>query len=136
MISPSLDALRTALHLLGVSVWIGGQIVLAGIVPVLRTTAPDALGAVARAFARVAWPMFLLIVITGTWSYADIDVSTQSSDYTITFGVKMLLVAVTAIASLIHSQGTSKAAKAIGGATGMISALGAAWLGVLLAHAS
>ncbi|MFM9084266.1 MAG: hypothetical protein ACKOQ7_10390, partial [Actinomycetota bacterium] len=67
--------------------------------------------------------------------YADIDVSTQSSDYTITFGVKMLLVAVTAIASLIHSQGTSKAAKAIGGAAGLISALGAAWLGVLLAHA-
>jgi len=134
MITPSLDALRTALHLLGVSVWIGGQIVLAGIVPVLRTTAPDALGAVARAFAKLAWPMFLLIVLTGIWGYVDIDAPTKSSAYTITFGVKMLLVAVTAIASLVHAQGTSRAAKAIGGAASLVSALGAAWLGVLLAQ--
>lgn len=136
MISPSLDALRTSLHLLGVAVWIGGQIVLAGIVPVVRATAPDALGAVARAFARVAWPMFLLVVLTGVWGYSDVDAPSRSAEYTVTFGVKMLLVATTAIAALIHSQGTSKAAKALGGAVGLVTALGAAWLGVLLAHAA
>lgn len=135
MISPSLDALRTALHLLGVAVWIGGQIVLAGVVPAVRTTAPEALGAIARAFARIAWPMFLLVVLTGAWGYSDVDVTSRTSGYTVTFGVKMLLVAATAIAALIHSQGTSRAAKAIGGAAGLLSALAAAWLGVLLAHA-
>lgn len=135
MISPSLDALRTALHLLGVAVWIGGQIVLAGVVPAVRAAAPDALGAVARAFARIAWPMFLLVVLTGVWGYSDIDVSARSTEYTVTFGVKMLLVAATAIAALIHSQGSSKAAKAIGGAAGLLTALAAAWFGVLLAHA-
>ena len=135
MISPSLDALRTALHLLGVAVWIGGQIVLAGVVPAVRAAAPDALGAVARSFARIAWPMFLLVVLTGVWGYSDVEVSARSTEYTVTFGVKMLLVAATAIAALIHSQGSSRAAKAVGGAAGLLTALAAAWFGVLLAHA-
>lgn len=134
MISPTLESLRVALHLLGVAVWLGGQIVLAGIVPGVRAVAPGATAAVARGFARVAWPMFLLIVITGVWGFADVDPASRSSAYVATFGAKMLLVAATAIAALIHAQGQSKIAKALGGAAGLLSALAAAYLGVLLSH--
>ena len=134
MISPTLDSLRVALHLLGVAVWVGGQIVLAGVVPAVRATAPDATTALARGFAKVAWPMFLLVVMTGVWGFSEVDPSSRSSAYVATFGIKMLLVAVTAISALVHSQGQSKAAKAIGGAAGLLSALAAAYLGVLLAH--
>lgn len=134
MIQPTLDSLRISLHLLGVAVWVGGQIVLSGIVPLMRREHPDATGTLARGFARVAWPMFLVVVLTGVWGFADVEPATRSTAYSVTFGVKMLLVAATAIAALVHSQGRSKTAKALGGALGLLTALGAAWLGVLLAH--
>ena len=35
MIQPTLNSLRSYLHVLAVSVWLGGQIVLAGVVPKL-----------------------------------------------------------------------------------------------------
>jgi hypothetical protein len=46
----------------------------------------------------------------------------------------MLLVAGAVIATLIHSYGTSKLAKGLGGAIGLLSTLIAAYCGVLLAH--
>lgn len=134
MISPTLDSLRTALHLLGVAVWVGGQIVLAGVVPVVRGISHEATVAMARRFSRLAWPALLVVVFTGVWAFEDIDPSEQGSAYSLTFGIKMTLVAATAAAAVVHSQGTSKAAKAIGGALGLLSALGAAYLGVLMAH--
>lgn len=134
MISPTLDSLRIALHLLGVAVWVGGQIVLAGLVPSVRGLSREATVAMARGFARLAWPAMLLIVFTGVWSFADIDPAERGSAYSTTFGVKMLLVAVTVASAVIHSQGTSRAAKAIGGAAGLLSALSAAYLGVLMSH--
>ena len=135
MIEPTVDSVRTALHLLGVAIWVGGQIVLAAIVPRLRAVAPQAMKTIAQAFARVAWPAMLLVVLTGVWSFADVNAADRETAYSVTFGIKMLLVGATAAATLIHSLGTSKAAKAIGGAVGLLSALAAAYLGVLLAHA-
>lgn len=134
MISPTLDSLRTALHLLGVAVWVGGQVVLAGIVPAVRGVSREVTILVARRFAWLAWPALLLIVFTGVWAFADIDPAGRGSAYSTTFGVKMLLVALTAGSAVVHSQGTSKAAKAVGGALGLLSALAAAYLGVLMAH--
>lgn len=134
MISPTLDSIRTALHLLGVAVWVGGQVVLAGIVPVVRGVSREATILVARRFARMAWPSLLLVVFTGVWAFADIDPAERGTAYSTTFGIKMLLVAVTAASAVVHSQGTSKQAKAIGGALGLLSALAAAYLGVLMAH--
>jgi len=67
MISPTLDSARIFLHLMAVAVWVGGQIVLAGIVPQVRRVAPDAMKAIAQGFARIAWPAFLVIVFTGMW---------------------------------------------------------------------
>lgn len=134
MISPTLESVRIFLHLIAVAVWVGGQIVLAGIVPRLRTVAPDAMKTVAQGFARIAWPAFLVIVFTGVWGLGTIDVADQSSAYLATFGVKMLLVGIAVIATLIHSQGTSKAAKGIGGAASLLTSLLAAFAGVLMAH--
>jgi len=65
VLSPSLTTLRLFLHILAASVWVGGQIALAGVVPSVRKVAPEATKAVARAFARVAWPAFAVVVLTG-----------------------------------------------------------------------
>lgn len=134
MIQPNLDSLRSYLHILAVCVWLGGQVVLAGVVPKMRKTNPEALSTLAKGYASVAWPAMILIVFTGAWGLAEIDTSNESSAYMVTFGIKMLLVASAIIATLIHSNGTSKLAKGLGGAIGLLATLLAAYCGVLLAH--
>lgn len=134
MISPTLDSLRIFLHLMSVAVWIGGQIVLAGLVPTIRNTAPEALPKVAQAFARIAWPAMIVIVFTGAWGLASVDAADSGTKYMTTFAIKMLMVFVAIAATVIHSQGTSKAAKAIGGTLGLLGSLLAAYAGILLAH--
>jgi putative copper export protein len=134
MISPTLDSLRVFLHLMAVAVWVGGQIVLAGLVPTIRVAAPESLPKVAQAFARVAWPAMIVIVFTGAWGLGVVDAADAGTKYMTTFAIKMLLVFVAIAATVIHSQGTSKAAKAIGGAFGLLGSLLAAYAGILLAH--
>ena len=134
MIQPTLNSLRTFLHILAVCVWLGGQIVLAGIVPKLRKTNPDALSDIAKSFSVIAWPAMILMVFTGAWGLAEIDTADQSSAYMMTFGIKMLLVATAIIATVIHSNGVSKITKGLGGAIGLLATLFAAYCGVLLAH--
>jgi len=134
MIQPTLNSLRTYLHLLAVCVWLGGQVVLAGVVPKLRKTNPESLTNIAKGYASIAWPAMILIVFTGAWGLAATDTANQSTEYMVTFAVKMLLVAGAVIATLVHSNGTSKLAKGLGGVIGLLATLVAAYCGVLLAH--
>ena len=134
MIQPTLNSLRTYLHILAVCVWLGGQVVLAGVVPKLRKTNPESLTNIAKGYASIAWPAMILIVFTGAWGLAATDTANQSTEYMVTFAVKMLLVAGAVIATLVHSNGTSKLAKGLGGAIGLLATLVAAYCGVLLAH--
>jgi putative copper export protein len=134
MISPTLDSLRIFLHVLAVAVWVGGQIVLAGLVPAIRASAPEAIPKVAQAFARVAWPAMIVIVFTGMWGLGSSSASDSDTAYMVTFAVKMVMVFIAVAATVVHSQGSSKAAKAIGGALGLLGSLLAAYAGILLAH--
>jgi putative copper export protein len=54
VLASGLDALRLTLHVLSASVWVGGQIVLGGLVGPSRSLGPEAPRALARAFARLA----------------------------------------------------------------------------------
>jgi hypothetical protein len=76
----------------------------------------------------------ILIVFTGAWGLGAMDASEQSSSYMATFGIKMLMVGIAIIATIIHSAGTTKLAKALGGAVGLLASLLAAYAGILLAH--
>ena len=49
-----------------------------------------------------------------------------------TLFVKLVLVGVTGAAAAVHQLGQTTAAKAIGGALGLVGALGAFFLGILL----
>ena len=51
-------------HVLSACVWIGGQITILAVLPVVRAT-PGMPAAVGRQFQRVAWPAFGLLIITG-----------------------------------------------------------------------
>jgi putative copper export protein len=136
MISPTLDSLRSFLHILAVAVWVGGQIVLGGLVPRVRKSNPEALKTIANAFGRVAWPAFGLAVVTGMWAILDIDVSAMDSSYHVTLGVKIVVVMLAGFAAAAHANTKSKLVLALGGAIGLLASLGAMYLGVLLGAAS
>ncbi len=126
-----MDTFRLFLHVLAASVWVGGQIVLAGLVPTLREVGPDAPRQVARAFNRIAWPAFGLLVVTGIWNLMvamdrDDDISPSL------FGLKMLLVLTSGAGAAIHIVGRSRAALAIGGAMAALGAVGAMYCGLAL----
>lgn len=132
MLSPTAGTVRLVLHLLAATIWVGGQLTLAGLVPTLRSTADDAPRAAARAFNRVAWPAYGVLVATGVWNLAEVSFDDRDTDYQVTVLVKLLVVAASGIAAFLHARARSKAALAIGGAASGLTALLALFLGVLL----
>lgn len=133
-ISFGADEIRTMLHVLGVSVWLGGQIVMLGLVPALRGVGGDATKIAAAAFGRVAWPAFVLAVATGIWNIMAVDLADVTSGYNAVFGIKMLLVVATGVAAAVHQSTDKVAMRAATGAIGFIAALVAFVLGILMAH--
>ena len=132
MLSPTADSIRLFLHVLGASIWVGGQIVLGGLVPKLRKVAPESLKVAANAYARIAWPAFAVVFVTGMWNILDIKVGDMSTDYQVTMFVHVLLAMATAIFAVIHSVGKTKLALALGGAFGLLTSLGAMFVGIML----
>ena len=125
------ETLRLFLHVLAATVWVGGQLVLAALVPVLRRSAADAPRAAARAFNRVAWPAFAVLVATGIWNI--LAVGDRGPAYRTTLIVKLAVVAVSGLTAFLHARATSTRGLAVFGALTGLSALGALFLGVLLA---
>jgi len=132
MLSPTADTIRLFLHVIASAVWVGGQFVVAGIVPGMRRTHPEALKTLAQGFGRVAWPAFGVAVITGMWSLMDIDITSMSSAYQSTVLLKIAFAIAAGIAAAIHAAGKSKVAMAVGGALGALCSIAALFLGVLL----
>lgn len=132
MLSPTADSIRLFLHVLAASVWVGGQIVLGGLVPKLRQVAPESLKVAANAFARIAWPAFAVVVVTGMWNILDITVGDMTTEYQVSMFVHVLLAMAAAMFVVIHSVGQTKLALALGGALGLLTSLGAMFVGILL----
>ena len=135
MLAPSIETIRLFIHVLTASVWVGGQIVLAGIVPGLRKLGPEATKAAANGFARVAWPAFVIAFATGIWNLLAVEAS-SSTAYNATLGIKVLLVTAAGGAAFQHSRTSSTAMKAITGATGAVASVIVLFLGVLLSNPS
>ena len=132
MLSPTADTFRLFLHVIAASIWVGGQFVVAGIVPGMRRSHPEALKTLAQGFGRVAWPAFGVVVITGMWSLMDIEIQNTSSAYQSTVLLKIGFAVVAGIAAAIHAGGKSKVALAVGGALGAVCSVAALFLGILL----
>ncbi len=133
MLPVTLDDVRLFLHLLAATVWVGGQLVLLGLLPTVRELGEGAPAAVARRFAALSWPAFAVLVVTGIWNLLDVGVGDTSTEYQVTLGLKLGLVAVSGIGAGVHAATRSRAVLAIGGAAGLLAALGATLLGVVLA---
>lgn len=133
MLTPAVEAVRLFLHVLAAAVWVGGQVVLAGLVPSARALGPVAPRTLARAFARLSWPAFAVLVATGIWNVAAVDVAQMSTAWQVVLGVKLAVVALSGAAALAHSRSTSRVGLAVWGSLAGTSATAALLLGVLLA---
>lgn len=132
-LAPALSSLRLSLHVLAASVWVGGQIVLAGLVPTARSLSGEAPKAIARAFARLSWPAYAVLVATGFWNIAAVHPSEQSGAWKVVLGVKIAVVALAGVSAFLHTRSTTRLALAIWGSLSGLSAMGALVLGVFLA---
>lgn len=132
MLSPSSITIRVFLHVIAASVWVGGQFVVAGIVPAVRRTSPQTTKVIAQAFGRVAWPAFGITVLTGMWNLMAVDITDSTSAYQGTVLFHLALAIASGVFAAIHTVGKSKAALAIGGALGALTAVAAMFVGVLL----
>ena len=132
MLPVSVSTVRLFLHVLAATVWVGGQLTLAGLVPGLRGVSPDAPRIVARRFNLIAWPAYALLVVTGIWNVMAVHAS-FSGEYGVTLAVKIAVVIASGISAAAHAMSTSKTGLAVWGAITGISALTALFLGILLA---
>lgn len=133
VLTPAVETVRLFLHVLAAAVWVGGQVVMAGLVPSARTLGPSAPRALARAFARLSWPAFALLVATGFWNLAAVHFSQTTTAWQVVLGVKLAVVTLSGVAALLHSRATSPAGLAVWGSITGTSAVAALLLGVLLA---
>ena len=124
--------IRLFLHVIAATVWVGGQLTLAGLVPVLRDIDPTAPKRVARQFNRIAWPAFGVLVLTGVWNLVEVKVGDASTAYQATLFTKLCIVALSGVAAFLHTQARTRTGLALWGAVGGLSTIVALFLGVLL----
>ncbi len=124
---------RLSLHVLAACVWVGGQVVLAGLVGTLRGIAPDAPGKVARAFGRLTWPAYWLLIVTGIWNVAALNHSHAATSWNVAFGIKMACVVVAGLGAFAHTKATTARARGVYAGVGMLGTLAAMVLGVAIA---
>lgn len=124
--------MRLFLHVLAATVWVGGQLTLAALVPALRTAGTEVPGRAARAFNRIAWPAFAVLVLTGIWNVVA-EHDQVHGRYRITLIVKLVVVVISGVAAFAHARARNRTALAVFGALTGLSALLALFLGVLLA---
>ena len=133
MLTPGWDTIRLFLHVLAATIWVGGQLTLAALVPALRRHDLEVPRVAARAFNRVAWPAFGVLLLTGGWNVLAESDRNDDSSYRTTLGVKLVVVAASGVTAWLHTRSTTPRGRAVYGALTGVTALLALFLGVLLA---
>ena len=132
MLAPPWDAVRLTVHVLAATVWVGGQLTLAALVPVLRRRDPELPRVAAAAFARVAWPAYGVLVATGIWNVVAVEPDADRA-YQAVLGLKVAVVAASGLTAWAHARARTTTGLAVYGALTGLTAMSAVLLGVLLA---
>jgi putative copper export protein len=131
MLESGPDSVRIFLHVLAATIWVGGQLTLAALVPVLRAEGADVPRRAARQFSKVAWSAFAVLVVTGLWNMqATRDEATGAYDDVL--AVKLVVVAASGLTAWLHGRAQTRVDRAVFGALTAVTAVGALFLGVLL----
>lgn len=127
------STIRIFLHVLSVTVWVGGQIVMMGIMPILKEAGIDGLPAkVAKGFQALAWPAMAVAIFTGLWNILALNSVEKSFGWNMTFGIKFLFVVASGAGALMHSKTDDPKKKGLFGAIGFITAIVAMFLGYVI----
>ena len=132
-LSDSIGGIRLILHVTAAAIWVGGQFTVAGLLPTIRGLGEDAPKKVARAFGRLLWPAYALLVVTGFWNIAALTVKDATSAWKAVLIVKIVVVAIAGVAVFVHQRSTSKLGLAVWGSIGGVASVAALCLGVFLA---
>lgn len=127
-----LDTFRVFLHILGAAVWVGGQVIVAALVPALRRIGPEATQAAAQQFGRVAWPFFWLAVLSGLWNLLEVEFDDVANSYHITLTIKLVLVIATGVTAWLHTKASDRRRIAMMGSLSGVTSIGAVLVGVAL----
>ena len=133
MLTVDVESLRLFLHVLAATIWVGGQLTLGALVPVLRKAGAEVPRMAARQFGRIGWTAFAVLVATGFWNLASYD-GKDRHGYRATISLKLAFVALSGVAAAVHSTTKSRALLGISGGLGALFALGALFLGIVLAQ--
>ncbi len=118
------------IHLLSATVWVGGLVVLGGLVPAVRKTTDDrsVIQAIAKRFGVMSWTALGLLVLTGTLMVFD-------RVWTGTLITKIGLVMLSAVLAVWHTMAAREQSPAVRGAIQgviLILALVILWLATTL----
>lgn len=139
-------ALVLWLHILAACIWIGGQVTVAILIPLLRGQGRLAKRA-GRRYQTVAWPAFGVLVITGIINVGNAGIEWRrllDTDPGRTLAVKLGLVALSGLAAGVHAfLQAPRAPDAVGrpwatallGSASLLAAVLAALYGVAIASA-
>jgi putative copper export protein len=133
MLAPALTTVRLTLHVLAAAVWVGGQVVMTGLVGPARTLGGDAPKVLANAFARLAWPAYLVLIATGIWNISAVHFSSQDPAWKAVLMAKVLVVIVAGVGAYLHQQATTKSQLALWGSVAGTASVVALVMGILLA---
>jgi putative copper export protein len=133
VLAPALDTVRLTLHVLAATIWVGGQLVMAGLVGPARAIGGDAPQVLARAFARLAWPAYVVLLATGIWNVSAVHASAQTSAWKAVLMAKIVVVVLAGVGAFLHQRATSKAQLALWGSVGGLASVAALVMGILLA---
>lgn len=133
MLMPWLDSIRLFLHVLAATIWVGGQLTLAALVPVLRLHGEGTPKAVAKQFNKIAWPAYWVLVATGIWNVAAVHSEGPTKAWNVVLMIKVAIVALSGVAAFMHTRAKTNKGLAVWGALTGLTALAATYVGVLLA---
>jgi putative copper export protein len=131
-LAPALDGIRVSIHVLAATVWVGGQLTLAGLVPTARRLGEGAARSLAQAFARIQWPAYAVLLVTGLWNVSATHAG-QPTAWQVVVGVKIAVVLVAGLGAWRHSRAATRAGLAAWGAVTAVASVTALALGVFLA---
>jgi putative copper export protein len=126
-------AVRLTLHVSAATIWVGGQFTMLGLLADVRKLGGDASVRIARAFARFAWPAFLVLVLTGFWNISAVHADHSTSAWKTVLDVKVAVVVISGLAVYLHGRASNRSSTAMWGSIAGVASLGALALGVLLA---
>ncbi len=147
MVSFTLADFVLWIHVLAACVWIGGQITLGMIVPMLRNT-QELMHAVARRFQNLAWGAFGILILSGIINVHEAGISWTKLNATPqarTLSLKLVFVLISGLAAALHAYwvtprmrnaSRAKRAAAVGtlGGLSLLAAMAAALFGVAIAQ--